>query len=58
MIGLLLTVLVAGLVYVILAAITGSSIVAIVGAILVLIAAIPTGGFGLGSRWGGGRTSA
>ena len=58
MIGLLLTVLVAGLVYVILAAITGSSIVAIVGAILVLIAGIPTGGFGLGSRWGGGRTSA
>ena len=53
MIGLLLTVLVAGLVYLILAAITGSSIVAIVGAILVLIAGIPSGGFGLGHRFGG-----
>jgi hypothetical protein len=45
----------AALVYLILAAITGSAIVAIVGAILVLIAGIPTGGFGLGSRWGGTR---
>jgi hypothetical protein len=55
MIGILLTVLVAVLVYIILAAFT-SSIVAIVGAILVLIAGIPTGGFGFGGRWGGGRT--
>ncbi len=55
MIGLLITVLVAALVYLILAAITGSAIVAIVGAILVLVAGIPSGGFGLGSRWGGGR---
>ena len=53
MIGILLAVLLAALVYLILAAITGSTIVAIVGAILVLIAGIPTGGFGLGSRWGG-----
>ncbi|HEY1275810.1 MAG TPA: hypothetical protein VGF25_12905 [Thermoleophilaceae bacterium] len=56
MIGLLLTVLVAAIVYLILAALTGSAIVAIVGAVLVLIAGIPSGGFGLGSRWGGGRT--
>jgi hypothetical protein len=41
-----------------LVAITGSSIVGIVAAILVLVAGIPTGGFGFGGRWGGGRTRA
>jgi len=56
MIGILLTVLVAALVYLILAALTGSAIVAIVGAILVLIAGIPSGGFGLGARFGGNRS--
>ena len=55
MIGILLTVLVAALVYLILAAITSSTIVAVIGAILVLIAGIPSGGFGFGSRWGNGR---
>jgi hypothetical protein len=55
MIGILLTVLVAALVYLILAALTGSTIVAIVGAIVVLVAGIPSGAFGLGNRWGGGR---
>jgi hypothetical protein len=42
---------------VLLAALT-TSLVAIVGAILVLIAGIPTGGFGFGGRWGNrsGRT--
>jgi hypothetical protein len=56
MVGILITVLLAAVVYIILAALT-SSIVAIVGAILVLIAGIPSGGFGFGSRWGGrGRT--
>jgi hypothetical protein len=54
MIGILLTVLVAILVYLLLAAFT-PSIVAIIGAILVLIAGLPTGGFGFGGRWGGGR---
>ena len=53
MIGILLTVLVAALVYLILAAITGSATVAIIGAVLVLIAGIPSGGFGFGNRWGG-----
>ena len=53
MIGILIAVLLAALVYVILAAITGSAIVAIVGAVLVLLAGIPSGGFGLGGRWGG-----
>jgi hypothetical protein len=59
MIGILLTVLVAALVYLLLAALTGSGIVAIVGAILVLVAGIPSGGFGFGSRFsGGGRRRA
>jgi CBS-domain-containing membrane protein len=53
MIGILIAVLVAALVYAILAALTGSAIVAIVGAILVLLAGIPSGGFGFGSRDGG-----
>ncbi len=53
MIGILITVLFAALVYVILAALTGSAIVAIVAAILVLLAGVPSGGFGFGSRFGG-----
>jgi hypothetical protein len=52
MVGILITVLVAALVYLILAALT-VPIVGIVGAILVLIAGIPSGGFGFGGRWGG-----
>jgi hypothetical protein len=56
MIGLLITLLVAALAYLLLVAITGSAIVGIVAAILILIAGIPSGGFGFGSRWGG-RTS-
>jgi len=55
MIGILLTVLIAALVYLILASLTGSAVVAIVGAVLVLVAGIPTGGFGFGGRWSGGR---
>ena len=55
MIGILLTVLVAILVYVILAALT-VPLVGIIGAILVLIAGIPSGGFGFGGRWSGRRT--
>jgi Na+/H+ antiporter NhaD/arsenite permease-like protein len=55
MVGILLTILVAALVFWILAALT-TTIVGVVGAILVLIAGIPSGGFGFGSRWGGRRT--
>jgi hypothetical protein len=54
MVGILLTVLVAVLVYLILAALI-TPLVGIIGAILVLIAGIPSGGFGFGSRWGGRR---
>lgn len=53
MVGILIGVLIAALVYLILQALTGNTLVAAVGAILVLIAAIPTGGFGLGGRFGG-----
>jgi hypothetical protein len=56
-IGTLITVLVAALAYLILVAITGSSIVGIVAAILILVAGIPSGGFGFGSRFGGRRTT-
>ena len=55
MIGLLITLLVAALAYLLLVALTGSAIVGIVAAILILIAGIPSGGFGFGSRWGGTR---
>jgi hypothetical protein len=51
MVGILLAVLLAAVVYIILASLT-TPIVGIVGAILVLIAGIPTGGFGFGGRWG------
>jgi len=53
MIGILLTVLVAVLVYLILAALI-APIVGIIGAILVLIAGIPSGGFGFG-KWTSGN---
>ena len=54
MIGLLITILVAALAYLLLVAITGSAIVGIVAAVLILVAGIPSGGFGFGSRFGGG----
>ena len=54
-IGLIITLLVAALAYLLLAALTGSTIVAIVAAVLILLAGIPTGGFGFGHRFGGGR---
>lgn len=52
MIGILIAVLLAALVYIVLVAITGSTILALVAGILVLIAGIPTGGYGMGSRFG------
>jgi len=58
MIGLLITLLVAALAYVLLVAITGSAIVGIVAAILILVAGIPSGGFGFGSRYGRGAPRA
>ncbi len=53
MIGILIAVLLAALVYFLCIALGLPAIVAIVAAILVLIAGIPSGGYGLGSRFGG-----
>ena len=53
MIGILLAVLVAALVYFLCMALGLPAIVAIIAAILVLLAGIPTGGYGFGSRWSG-----
>ena len=55
MIGILIAVLLAALVYMLCVALGLPSIVAIIAAILVLLAGIPSGGYGLGSRWGGRR---
>ena len=55
MIGIIIAVLVAALVYFLCVTLGLPSIVAIVAAILVLLAGIPTGGYGMGGRFGGGR---
>lgn len=55
MIGVLIAVLFAALVWAICVALGLPSIVGIVAAILVLLAGIPSGGYGFGSRFGGGR---
>jgi hypothetical protein len=55
MISVLIAVLFAALVWAICVALGLPSIVGIVAAILVLLAGIPSGGYGLGSRFGGGR---
>jgi 4-hydroxybenzoate polyprenyltransferase len=54
-IGILIAVLLAALVYALCVALGLPAIVAIVAAILVLLAGIPTGGYGLGGRFGRGR---
>ena len=55
MIGIIIAVIVAALVYLLCTALGLPSIVGIIAAILVLLAGIPTGGFGFGSRFGGDR---
>jgi len=50
MIGLLIAVLVAAVVYALCVALGLPSIVGIIAAILVLVAGIPTGGYGLSRR--------
>jgi hypothetical protein len=54
-IGIVIAILVAAVVYWICVAVGLPSIVAIIAAILVLLAGIPTGGYGIGGRWGGRR---
>jgi len=52
MVGLIITLLVAALAYILLVALTGSAIIGIVAAVLILLAGIPSGGFGFGNRFG------
>ena len=56
-IGLVITLVVAALAYLLLVALGVPSIVGIVAAILILLAGVPSGGFGLGGRFGGGAGS-
>jgi len=51
LIGVIIAVLFAALVYALCLAIGLPSIVGIVAAILVLLAGIPSGGYGFGRRW-------
>jgi hypothetical protein len=53
MIGILIAVLLAALVYFLCIVLGLPSIVAIIAAVLVLLAGIPTGGYGVGGRFGG-----
>jgi hypothetical protein len=52
-IGILIAVLLAALVYLLCGALGLPAIVCIVAAILVLLAGVPTGGYGMGGRFGG-----
>jgi hypothetical protein len=54
MIGILIAVLLAALVYFLCVALGLPGIVAIIAAIVVLLAGVPTGGYGIGGRFGGG----
>jgi hypothetical protein len=55
MIGILIAIVLAAVAYWICMALGLPAIVALIAAILVLLAGIPSAGFGLGSRWGGRR---
>ena len=55
MIGILIAVLLAALVYFLCTALGLPAIVGIIAAVLVLLAGSPTGGYGFGSRFGGGN---
>ena len=52
-VGVIITLVVAAIAYLILVALFGlPAIVGIIAAVLVLVAGIPSGGFGLGGRFG------
>jgi len=53
-VGILITLVVAAVAYLLLVALGLPTIVGIIAAVLILIAGIPSGGFGLGGRFGGG----
>jgi len=57
-VGILITLVVAAVAYLLLVALGLPAIVGIIAAVLILIAGIPSGGFGLGGRFGGGRGAA
>lgn len=57
MIGIIIAVLAAALVYWLLTPLLGLPyIIGVIAAILVLLVGIPTGGYGIGARFGGTRT--
>jgi hypothetical protein len=55
MIGILIAIVLAALAYWLCMALGLPAIVALIAAVLVLLAGVPSGGYGLGSRWGGRR---
>lgn len=55
MIGILIAIVLAAVVYWLCMALGLPAIIALIAAVIVLLAGVPTGGYGLGSRWGGGR---
>ena len=55
MIGILIAIVLAAVAYWICLALGLPAIVALIAAVLVLLAGVPTGGYGLGTRFGGGR---
>jgi hypothetical protein len=54
-IGILIAIVLAALAYWLCMALGLPAIVALIAAVLVLLAGVPSGGYGLGSRWGGRR---
>jgi hypothetical protein len=55
MIGIFIAIVLAALAYWVCALLGLPAIVGLIAAVLVLLAGIPSGGYGLGSRWGGRR---
>jgi hypothetical protein len=55
MIGILIAIVLAALAYWVCVALGLPAIVALIAAVLVLLAGVPTGGYGFGSRFGGSR---
>lgn len=55
MIGILIAIVLAAIAYWIIVAVGLPVWLGIIAALLVLFAGVPTGGYGLGTRWGGRR---
>jgi hypothetical protein len=55
MIGILIAIVLAALAYWVCVLLGLPAIVGLIAAVLVLLAGVPSGGYGLGSRWGGRR---